>query len=292
MRNDETPTILITGATGNIGTELTKQLAERQVPFRAMVRSRQGGGALAELAGAELVIADFNNEKAVASALQGIERAFLLTPSSEQAEAQQLTFVDTARRLGTKHVVKMSQWAADANSPVRFLRYHAAVEEKIKDSGIAYTFLRPNLFMQGLLGFRGTIVKQGRFFASISEAKISAVDVRDVAAVAAAALTQKGHEGKTWNITGPEALTHREMADKLSDALGRLIRFEEVPQQTMREALVGVGFPDWQADGLIEDYAHYARGEASRVMTGVEDATGKPPRAFDEFVRDYAPAFS
>lgn len=292
MRNDETPTILITGATGNIGTKLTKRLAEKQVPFRAMVRSKQGGGALAELAGAELVIADFNDEKTVANALQGIERAFLLTPSSEQAEAQQSTFVDLASRVGTKHIVKLSQWAADANSPVRFLRYHAAVEQKIKDSGVAYTFLRPNLFMQGLLGFKQTIVEQGKFFAAIGDAKISAVDVRDIAAVAAAALTGKDHEGKTWNITGPEALTHQQMADKLSDALGRLIRFEEVPPQTMREALVGIGFPDWQADGLIEDYAHYARGEASEVMTGVEDATGKPPRAFDEFARDYAPAFS
>lgn len=292
MPNDETPTILITGATGNIGTQLAKQLAAQHVPFRAMVRSQQGGSALAELPGAELTVADFNDETTVANALQGIERAFLLTPSSERAEAQQSTFVETAHRAGTKHIVKLSQWAADAKSPVRFLRYHAAIEHKIKNSGIAYTFLRPNLFMQGLLGFRETIVKQGKFFAAIGEAKISAVDVRDIAAVAAAALTEEDHEGKTWSITGPEALTHEEMAEKLSDALGRRIRFEEVPPQTMREALVGVGFPDWQADGLIEDYAHYVRGEASEVMTGVEDATGKPPRTFDQFARDYAPAFS
>lgn len=288
----KTATILITGSTGNIGTELTKLLSAQNVPFRAMVRSQDEGGALADLDGAELVIGDFNDEKSAANALKGIERAFLLTPSSEQAEAQQSAFVDVASRLGTKHIVKQSQWAADANSPVRFLRYHGAVERKIKDSGVAFTFLRPNLFMQGLLGFREPIVKQGKFFAAIGDAKISAVDVRDIAAVAAAALTDNGHAGKIYNITGPEALMHKEMAEKLSKALDRSIQFEDVPPQAMRETLVSAGFPQWQADGLIEDYAHYARGEASEVTTDVEETTGKPPRFFDEFARDYAEAFS
>lgn len=288
----ETPTILITGATGNIGTELTKQLAAQKIPFRAMVRSKEGGSALAGLEGIEFAIADFNDETSVARALEGVERAFLLTPSSEQAEAQQCMFVDVATRAGTAHIVKQSQLAAAVNSPVRFLRYHAVVEQKVKDSGVAYTFLRPNLFMQGLLGFREPIVKQNKFFAAIGDARVSAVDVRDIAAVAAAALTQEGHAGKIYDITGPEAVTHREMAEKLSNALGRPIQFEDVPPRAMRETLIAVGFPDWQADGLIEDYAHYSRGEASTVETGVYDATGKPPRSFEDFACDYAPAFS
>src|SRR5215813_10307534 len=219
MLKSTTPNILITGATGNIGTELTKLLSAQKVPFRAMVRSSKDVSKLAALEGAELVVGDFNEEETVANALKGMERAFLLTNTSEQAESQQSTFVDTASRAGTKHIVKLSQWAAEANSPVRFLRYHAAVEQKIKSSGLAYTFLRPNLFMQGLLAFREPIAKQGKFFAAIGESKITAVDVRDIAAVAAAALTEDSHEGKTYNLTGPEALTHREMADKLSDAL-------------------------------------------------------------------------
>lgn len=292
MQKSKAPAILITGATGNIGTELTKLLSAQKVPFRAMVRSIEEANTLAALGGAELIAGDFNDEETVASALKDAERAFLLTNSSEQAETQQSTFVGAARRAGVKHVVKLSQWAADPNSPVRFLRYHAAVEQKIKDSGIAYTFLRPNLFMQGLLGFREPIVKQGKFFAAIGDAGISAVDVRDIAAVAAAALTGDGHEGKTYHITGPEALTHQEMAEKLSAALGRRIQFVDVAPEAMRGALAAAGFPDWQADGLIEDYAHYARGEASEVGTGVQDATGKPPRSFADFARDYASAFS
>jgi len=175
---------------------------------------------------------------------------------------------------------------------VRFLRYHAAVERKMLESGLAYTFLRPNLFMQGLLAFRETITGLGKFFAAAGDAKISAVDVRDIAAVAVAALSEEGHEGKTYNLTGPEALSHGEMAEKLSGVLGRRIDFVDIPPEAMRETLISVGLPVWQADGLIEDYAHYSRGEASEVATGVQDATGKSPRSFDDFARDYANAFS
>jgi uncharacterized protein YbjT (DUF2867 family) len=292
MTKPKTPIILITGATGNVGTELTEQLARQKVPFRRMVRATKDTKLAADSEFAETVLGDFNDEETVAETLQGIERAFLLTNSSEQAETQQSKFVEAAKRAGVKHIVKLSQWAADADSPVRFLRYHAAVEQKIRDSGIAYTFLRPNLFMQGLLGFRETIIKQGKFFAAIGEAKISAVDVRDIAMVAAAALTENGHEGKIYNLTGPEALSHQEMAEKLSAVINRLVNFVDVPPDAMREALLGFGFPEWQADGLIEDYAHYARGEASELASGIEDATGKPPRSFDDFARDYAPAFS
>jgi uncharacterized protein YbjT (DUF2867 family) len=141
--------ILITGATGNVGTELARVLSARAVPFRAMVRSPEAAQKVEALAGAK--------------------------------------------------------------------------EGAIRSSGLAFTFLRPNLFMQGLLGFRDSIVREGRFYAAAGDARISAVDVRDIAAVAAEALTGPGHEGRTYDLTGPEALTHAEMADRISAALGRPI---------------------------------------------------------------------
>ncbi len=292
MQKSKTPTILITGATGNIGTELTKQLSAQNVPFRAMVRDTNAATSLKDLESAETVTGNFNDEKTILEALRGIERAFLLTNSSEQAEAQQSAFVEAAQRAGVKHIVKLSQWAVDPHSPVRFLRYHAAVEQKIKDSGLAYTFLRPNLFMQSLLGFRESIARQGKFFGAISDAKISVVDVRDIAAVAAAVLTEDGHVGKTYNLTGAEALSHGEIAEKLSAALTRSIQFVDVSPESMREALISTGFPVWQAEGVIEDYAHYSRGEAAETASGVREAIGRVPRSFDDFARDYAPAFS
>ena len=281
--------ILITGATGSIGTTLAKQLSAQGIPFRAMVRtSNDAARALHALPGAEAVIGDFNDPGSVAKALQGIEKAFLLTNSSEQTEKQQSDFVAQARQSGVQHIVKLSQLHANTSSPVRFLRYHAAVENNIRASGMDYTFLRPNLFMQGLLGFRDQIVHQGKFFATAGDAPISLVDIRDITAVAALALSTPGHAGKIYDITGPESLTHTELAAKLSTALGRPISYINVTPEQLLQALSHAGFPLWQAEGLIEDYAHYARGEAAAVSPVVQQLTGHAPRSFDGFLQDYA----
>jgi uncharacterized protein YbjT (DUF2867 family) len=292
VKPNSTPAILVTGATGNNGSELVKLLASRAIPVRAMVRSRQGSDALAALPGVEIAVGDFDLPESIARALEGIHKAFLVTNSSARAQEQQCGFVATARRAGLKHIVKLSQYAAREDSPVRFLRYHAAVERSIMESGIPYTILRPNLFMQGLLALRATIQTSGQFFAPIGDARVSVVDVRDNAAAAFAALTEAGHEGRVYELTGPEALTHAEMAERLSGALGRAIRFTDLAPEAMREAVLGLGFPAWQADGLVEDYAHYRRGEAQAVAPGVLEATGRPPRSFAAFARDYAAAFA
>jgi uncharacterized protein YbjT (DUF2867 family) len=284
--------ILVTGATGNNGIEIVKRLAATaHVQVRAMVRNRERAGAIA-LPHVEVVEGDFDHPATLLSALAGVERAFLLTNSSERAQAQQITFIDAARQSGVAHIVKLSQFGAEAHSPVRFLRYHAAVEAALQASGIAYTLLRPNLFMQGLLNFRSTIATRNAFYAAAGDAKVSVIDLRDIAHVAVAALTEAGHEGELYDLTGPQALTHAEMAEGLSKALGRQVAFVDIPPEAMRDVLLGFGVPVWQADGLIEDYAHYRRGEASAVTSGVRDATGKAPRSFEEFARDYAATFS
>jgi uncharacterized protein YbjT (DUF2867 family) len=187
--------LLLSGATGTVGGEVAKVLSRTGFTFRAMVRAPKRARALSALPGIQLVTGDFDDAASVERALQGVDRAFLLTSSSAQAEAQQCAFVDAARRAGVRHVVKLSQWGADSSSPVRFLRYHAAVEQTIQSSEMASTFLRPNLFMRGLLGFRGAIAQKGAFFAAAGDAKISAIDVRDIAEVAAA-LTEPRHEGR------------------------------------------------------------------------------------------------
>ena len=282
--------ILVTGATGTNGIELIKQLSAMGAPVRGMVRKRPGPGWDVP-PGVEFVTADFDDPDSIRLALKGIESAFLVTNSTERAETQQLSFVEAARQAGLRHIVYLSQLHAATHSPVRFLRYHAVVEDAIASSGIEFTNLRPNLFMQGLLGFRDSIITEGRFFAPAGDARVSIVDVRDIAAVGAAALTERSHHGKTYDITGPEALTHAEMAALLSSALGRQITFIDVPESAMREALLGHGAPAWQADGLIEDYAHYRRGEASSISSAVADVTGHPPRSFATFAGDYKAAF-
>ncbi len=282
--------ILVTGATGTVGAELIKKLSERGTSARAFVRNRANAHRIA-LPGIEIVEGDFTKPESFTGALVGIERLFLLIPSSSQVEKQQRSFVDAAKKSGVKHIVKLSQLGANPHSPGRFQRYHGAVENHILRSGIAYTFLRPNLFMQALLDFRSALSSQGTLFAAARNAKVSLVDVRDIASLAERALTESGHEGKIYDITGPEALTHAHMAEQLAQGLGKPIKYVDVPLEAFREALLSFGLPPWQAEGVVEDYEQYRRGEASLVTTTVRDITGNDPFAFSRFARDYAAKF-
>ena len=170
-------------------------------------------------------------------------------------------------------------------------RLHAAVEQHVRDLGIGYTFLRPNLYFQGLLMFAGSISAEGTFFAPIGDATVSAVDVRDIAAVAAVALTEPGHEGATYTLTGPQAITHAQIAAALTTALGRTVTFTDVPPEAFAGSIRGL-LPPWQVDGLLEDYAHYRRGEAAAVSSAVAEVTGTAPRSIEQFARDYATVFA
>jgi uncharacterized protein YbjT (DUF2867 family) len=183
--------ILITGATGNVGVELVKILSGARQPVRAFVRNRARCQAIT-VPGIELIEGDFAKPETFMPALDGVDRLFLLIPSSSKVEQQQRNFVDAAKRSKVGHLVKLSQLAADEHAAGRFQSYHAAVEKHILKSGIPYTFPRPNLFMQGLLTFRSTISSRGAFYAPAGDAKVSAVDVRDIASIAAKALTEWG----------------------------------------------------------------------------------------------------
>jgi uncharacterized protein YbjT (DUF2867 family) len=282
--------VLVTGATGNTGSALLQQLEKRVAGVRAMVRS-PGDAVRLPTRSATVVVGNFDDPRSLEAALEGVSRAYLVTPSSPDAEAQQMRFAELAAAAGVRRLVKLSQFAASESSPVRFLRYHAAVERRIRELGIGFTFLRPNLYFQGLLAFQPMIAAQGHFVAPIGDARVSAVDVRDIAAVAASALTEEGHDGKTYMITGPAAVTHTEMASALSKAIGKPVAFIDVPPDAFASALKAAGVPAWQVDGLVEDYAHYARGEAATISPHVREVTGVEPRDVGSFAKDYASAF-
>src|SRR5437879_3837747 len=149
--------VLVAGAAGNTGRPLVEELYRAGASVRAMVRNR--GDAVPGIP--EKVVADFDDVESVRAALRGVGRAYLVTPSSERAEQQQRNFVDAARDVGVGRLVLLSQLGARADSPVRFLRYHAAVEEHVRSSGIEFTFLRPNLYFQGLFAVAASIAEQG-----------------------------------------------------------------------------------------------------------------------------------
>ncbi|MEU3767215.1 SDR family oxidoreductase [Amycolatopsis keratiniphila] len=277
-------TVLVTGATGTVGSALIPALLARGVAVRAMTRDPGRS-----VPGAETVVADLRDPESVAAALKGVDAAFLNSPSAADAATHQIRFADLARDAGVKRLVLLSQYAANVNSPVRFLRWHAEVEEYVRKLGIDHTVLRPNLYLQALLGFSRTIA-QGFIAAPIGDAAVSAIDTRDIADAAAVVLTDAGHTGRTYTLTGPRAVTHAEIADALSMVTGRSVVFHDTSADQFAAALNGL-LPPWQVDGLIEDYAHYSRGEAAEVHTSVADLTGNPARDVTDFARDYAAAF-
>jgi uncharacterized protein YbjT (DUF2867 family) len=282
--------ILVTGATGNVGLELVKRLFDRSLPVRAFVRDRSRARAIA-LPGIELVEGDFSRPETFTRALDGVDQLFLLVPMSADVEHQQRNFVDAAKRVRVKHIVMLSQFGANAAAPGRFERYHAGVEHYILKSRIPYTFLRPNLFMQALLNFRSTIASQGTFYAPAGDARISIIDVRDIASVAVAALTRSEHENQTYELTGPEALTHTEMATEFSEAFGKTVKYVDVPSETMLQTLLDLRVPRWQAEGVIEDFNQYRRGDAAAITSAVRDITKQPAIRFAQFAADYARQF-
>ena len=283
--------ILITGATGTVGSEVVKRLSAHGIKARAVTRDLQKAEANS-LPHIDFVQGNFDDAESMRPVCSGVDRAFLLTNSTEHAEQQQIAFLRVAQQSGVRHIVKLSQLHADPSSRQRFLRYHGVVQAALQATGLTFTFLRPNLYMQGLLNFQQSIQQKSAFFVPAAAARISTVDVRDLADVAVAALTETKHENKIYSLTGPDALTFTEMAQKLSRAVGRTITFVDVPPKSMRAALAGLGFLPWQADGLIEEFAMYRRGEASAGEAGLGEALGRPARTFDEFARDYASVFT
>ncbi|MEO9338635.1 SDR family oxidoreductase [Mesorhizobium sp. SB112] len=279
-----TPSILVTGASGAIGSTLVPELLARNATVATMSRNPAWS-----LPGARKIIADLGDENALRSALEGIDVAFLNSPSGEDAATLQIRFANLAKQAGVTKLVLLSQYGAREVSPVRFLRWHARVEDAVAKLEFDLTVLRPNLFMQSLLAFAPTIAN-GAFAAPIGIAAVSTLDVRDIAASAATVLTGSGHEGRTYTLTGPRAVTHAEMAQAIGEATGRNITFHEITPDQFAGALQGY-LPEWQLAGLVEDYAHYARGEASDVHTSVAELTGHEPRDIADFARDHVAAF-
>jgi uncharacterized protein YbjT (DUF2867 family) len=282
--------ILITGATGTNGREIARLLSKAGVPVRALVRSAKSAAGL-QLPGIQPVIGDFGDPASLKAALAGVERALLLTPFVEDQRPLQAAFIDTARRAGVRHVVKFSCMGADAASITSIFRQHGEGERLLEGSGMAWTHLRPNSFMQNFLGSAATIA-QGALYAPMDESRVSFVDARDIAAVAVAALTQPGHEGKAYEITGSESLSHVEVAATLTATLERKVEFVTVSPGQFRESMLQFSLPAWAADGLNELYAAYRRGEGATVTDAVRQITGRGPITFEQFAREHVPSLT
>ncbi|MDQ3650343.1 MAG: SDR family oxidoreductase [Acidobacteriota bacterium] len=282
--------ILITGATGTIGGELVKQLAASGTKARALVRDRSKA-AVIEQFGFEMVEGDLAKPGTLDAALSSIERVFLLSSPGPQIVTAEGNLIEAAKRAGVKHVVKLSAIGADADSRLMLGWWHGQVEKRLADSGLTYTMLQPNSFMQNFFGFAPTIKAHDAFYAPMKDGQLSVVDARDIAAVAKAALTEDGHENKTYVITGPEALSYAEIAEKFSGVLGRKISYVDVEPEAARKGMMAAGMPEWFAEALNELFAVFSAGHGATVTNVVREVARKEPITFDQFAQDYAAAF-
>lgn len=278
--------ILVTGATGTIGSATVMALKARGARFKIAARSPD------KLQGQEVETVPFDWEKpeTFGPALQGVERIFLLTPNTTDQQTQYTqALVDAAKQAGVKHIVRLSVMGADAEPGILLGRMHRASERVIQDSGIAWTMLRPTFFMDNFLNYYGIDPKKdGTVHLAHGQGKASWVDGRDVGEVAAVALASSGHEGKAYDLTGPEALGAAEVLAILSEALGRKYTYVDIPEETARKSMQDMQLPAWMVTGFLELDAMIRNGGAARPATGVKDVLGRPPRSFKEFAKDLA----
>jgi uncharacterized protein YbjT (DUF2867 family) len=272
--------ILVTGASGTVGSEVVKALGASRAHVRAAYRSN-----VPTLpAGVESVALDYNRPDTLRPAFKDVETLFLVSNSI----TPELTVVDEARHAGVKRIVKLSVLRA-AEEGYIFARWHRAVERHIEASGLAWTFLRSNGFMQNVVTYMGeTIRTQSAIYSSGADGAASHIDVRDLGAVAASVLLETGHEGQAYELTGPSAITYGQIAETLTGVLGRPIRYVPISHLQYKQALLAAGTPEPWAEALVDLNRFYAEGHAAGVSPSVRRVTGRDVIPFAQFARDYA----
>ncbi|RLK58904.1 NmrA family NAD(P)-binding protein [Actinokineospora cianjurensis] len=278
--------ILVTGASGSVGRRLVRRLAG--TPTTAFVRDPAKGGAL----GGRYAVGDFDDPATLAAALARVDRVFLNAGGAVPAVGeqpmvrQQLAVIDAAVEAGVSHVVKLSVWHARVGGKLAE-GAHGVIEEYLKASGLAWTILQPNGFMQNFSTGTAVTTHDGHLLGAYGDAAVSYVDCEDIAAAAAATLTDP-RPGETFVLTGPEPLTHTEIAEKLSAFVGRGIRYLDLPAPDFAAHLTTLGLPDTFATDVATLFAEVASGRLSPVTTDVTTLTSRTPNTFDTFLRENA----
>jgi uncharacterized protein YbjT (DUF2867 family) len=283
-------TVLITGATGSVGSALVPELRRRGVPARAFVRDpKRAEEILGE--GVDLAVGDLSEPESIRRALEGVERLFLACGAVPGQLEYETNAIDAAAAAGVQRIVKLSAAGAEIGSPLAFWDWHARIEQRLRDSGVPAVVLRPSTYMTNLLGSAGAVMFTGKLFVPAGAAKVAMVDPRDVAEAAAVALMEDGHEGETYVLTGPEAMTYDEIAARLSEATGHTVEFVDVTEDHAREAMLDAGMPQYLVDFLVRRFGALRGGIEAQTTDTVRRLTGREPRSLADFARDHAGVF-
>jgi uncharacterized protein YbjT (DUF2867 family) len=289
-----TETILITGATGTVGSEVVKQLSAKgeNIIVKAAARSATDN-TFENLNRVQVVQLDYDKPDSLAVALKGVDKLFLLTPFQSNMVDLTSNLVSEAKKAKVKYIAKQSVMGADAEPGITPGRLHRQAEKIIEESGIPFTFLRPNFFMQNFVNYYSNLIRsQGAFYMPAGDAKVSFVDVRDIAAVAVKSLINDNQQkGRTYNITGGEALSYGQAAEILSKAVGKKINYVNVTDQDARKGMKDMSMDEWTIKSMIELFEITRAGYVSEISPIVEQVTGNKPITFSQFAKDYAGAF-
>jgi uncharacterized protein YbjT (DUF2867 family) len=286
----DTGKILVTAATGNNGGAVIQNLVATKANIRALVHHESKAQGLRD-AGVEVVVGDYLQPETLDAALEGVDKVFLVTPHSPDAAKMAFNVIAAAKRAGKPHIVRLSEKAPEPVSAIRSGRLHAAVNAELEACGLPYTSLRPCFYMQNTMLAAQSVASDGMVYMPFEDAKLVMIDMRDVIETAAKVLTTEGHEGQTYVLTGPALYSFYDVASGLSKALGKEVRYVNVPMQAAREATIGVGMPEWVAEAYCEYFENYVKGGSAGVTNVFEKVNGHPPRSYETFARDFAQYF-
>ena len=283
--------ILITGATGKTGSAAVQELSNRNIPFRVLIRNEDKLNQITDMGG-EVIIGAIEDDAALNQAMEGVQKALVLLPNSEQQLFLEKKVVDAALEANVQHIVKMSSMEAvpEATSPIPKL--HMQSENYIKNSGMNWTMIKPNFFMQNLLGSGKTIVEQNKFFLPMGEGKAGMIHTKDVGTVIAKVLSEDGHEGQNYEVTGPEILSFHDVAEIFSKVLGKKVDYINVPIDEYKKTLSQFLTNQWYLDSVIDLFKDIAEGGIEDKTDTFQDLIGKSPCSLEQFIQEYSFVFN
>jgi uncharacterized protein YbjT (DUF2867 family) len=284
-------TILITGATGKVSTDLIQSLQGSKHKLRVLVRDEAKGARFKAQGGVEVFVGDLDRPRTLAPAFAGVDSLWLLTSPGPRAPDQNSSAIWAARRAGVSHIVRMSAVGAAHNAPTINSRSHALSDTELSLSGIPFTILKPHFFMQNLMMGAQAVAKEGALYIALGEGRMGLIDARDIGLFAAQVLTTGGHEGKTYTPTGPASIDMATAAAQLGAALGKPVRYVPISMEQMVQNASGLGMDDWMITSLVDYFTAYSNQWGDFVTDDFQRVTGKAPRTFATFARDFAGAF-
>jgi len=274
--------ILITGASGSVGKAVLLEAIRKESGVRAMYRSKEE--AAKAPAGCETVLADYSDKQSLHKALDGVTSVYIVCSPIPKLVELESNMLDACTESGIKHVVLNSALGA-GDYGKSFPSWHRKVEDKLKATAMSYTILRPNGFLQNIVAYNAPSIRaQGTFYAAMGDAKVSYLDVGDIAAVAVKALQGGAHAGKTYELNGPEAVSNAELARRISKIAGRTVSYVDIPEPAQREAMLGLGMPEWQVTALLELQQYYKQGGGAKTDGLLQSLIGREPVTLDQYL--------